>query len=193
MKVCFRCGIPQLLVDFYAHKGMADGRLGKCKSCCKKESNKHRSDNIEKVKAYDRGRGNIPSRVKARKIYQKNNPDKFAEANDRWIKKNPEKRKAQHIFSNARRYKKIKKTACEICGGWSRVEAHHDDYAKPLEVRWLCKKHHVEADRIRRANDVQRFSHTAHNDGRAGPGDKVATPIQDTPGPGLAENSNNRY
>lgn len=36
----------------------------------------------------------------------------------------------------------IKKTPCEICGK-KKVEMHHSDYNKPLEVRWLCREHHM--------------------------------------------------
>lgn len=32
---------------------------------------------------------------------------------------------------------------CEACGA-SVVHAHHDDYSKPLSVRWLCPTHHRE-------------------------------------------------
>jgi hypothetical protein len=38
---------------------------------------------------------------------------------------------------------------CEVCGttakgsdGRRDVHAHHDDYSRPLAVRWLCSKHH---------------------------------------------------
>ena len=36
---------------------------------------------------------------------------------------------------------------CEVCGDL-KVDAHHDDYAKPLDVRWLCKKHHREHHKL---------------------------------------------
>ena len=42
---------------------------------------------------------------------------------------------------NAVRAGRIVKTPCEDCGE-PIVEMHHEDYEKPLEVKWLCKPCH---------------------------------------------------
>jgi hypothetical protein len=31
---------------------------------------------------------------------------------------------------------------CEECGAEANVHAHHHDYARPLDVQWLCATHH---------------------------------------------------
>lgn len=47
---------------------------------------------------------------------------------------------------------------CELCGesgrmkdGRRKVQAHHDDYNKPLAIRWLCQKHHHEWHKTNKA------------------------------------------
>ena len=70
-----------------------------------------------------------------------------------WRQKNPEKYKAQNAVNNAIRDRKLTKGTCEECGS-EEVEAHHDDYSKPLEVRWLCVKHHGFTRRIDPPEDL---------------------------------------
>lgn len=69
-----------------------------------------------------------------------------ARASRKWLDANPEKRAAQVAVSNALRRGKLVKGPCahgpDGCKG--RIEAHHADYTKPLEVTWLCSHHHAQ-------------------------------------------------
>jgi len=56
---------------------------------------------------------------------------------------NPIKYKAHLIMKNAIRNHEIIPQPCEICGN-EKTQGHHDDYNKPLEIRWLCSLHHNE-------------------------------------------------
>ena len=126
MKKCFKCQKELPLTDFYKHKQMADGHLNKCKTCAKKDVHNHRDKNIERIRAYDRKRGNRQTK----------------EYLDSYVAKYPNKYKAQNMVSNAIRDKRLFKEPCEVCGTEERLHAHHDDYLKPLNVRWLCASHH---------------------------------------------------
>jgi hypothetical protein len=48
--------------------------------------------------------------------------------------------RAHGAVANALRKGHLKYEPCEVCG--AAAEAHHDDYSRPLDVRWLCRKHH---------------------------------------------------
>lgn len=61
----------------------------------------------------------------------------------RWRKRHPLKYLAHRYVANALSLGVLKKQPCEVCGN-PKVDAHHDDYAKPMVVRWLCRAHHNE-------------------------------------------------
>jgi len=53
----------------------------------------------------------------------------------------PDKDKARGIFEAAVARGDIKRGNCEVCGK-EKAQGHHMDYSKPLDVTWLCFKHH---------------------------------------------------
>ena len=65
--------------------------------------------------------------------------------------KYPSKHKARIAVYRAVRAGTLHKpTNCEECKkkfSKDKIEGHHEDYDKPLEVRWLCRKCHREADK----------------------------------------------
>ena len=139
VKVCTSCGAGKPLDDYYRHPAMADGYLGKCKECHKRDVKTNRRGRIEYYRAYDRSRADEITRLTARMEYAKSpqGATKLAAGATRWRQQNPAKRKAHIIVSNAIRDGKLTRMPCEICFS-DNGQAHHSDYSKSLEVRWLC-------------------------------------------------------
>ncbi len=62
---------------------------------------------------------------------------------ERWRERNPQKHWAHSALRSGMKRGLVVRKPCEVCGD-PKAEAHHDDYSRPLKVRWLCRKHHKE-------------------------------------------------
>lgn len=139
-KICKKCE-SELPEDtgFYANDNT-------CKECRKAKVRANRAEKIEYYREYDRKRANREDRVKARQEYAKTQ-EGIASSNAakyRWSEANKKKRWVSHAVNNAIRDGKLEKSqACEACEKTDcRIEGHHDDYDKPLDVTWLCSSCH---------------------------------------------------
>ncbi len=125
-KVCFKCKKTKSVEDFYRHEKMGDGRLGKCIDCAKKDVREHRLAHPERLSQYEKQRNRTAARKKKRVEYQ---------AKERRL--NPVKYKARQITAHAIASGRLVRQPCVHCGE-KKVEAHHPDYSKPLDVVWVC-------------------------------------------------------
>lgn len=137
-KICPACGIARPLNEYYAFGAWSK----KCRNCYVDQTAKYRAKNLDRIRERDRQRAKLPHRkAKAAenlKRWRSNNPDKVNK--DR--KDHPEKYKARTAVSNAIRNGRLAKGPCEVCGTTEKVQAHHHDYSRPLDVRWRCVKCH---------------------------------------------------
>lgn len=80
--------------------------------------------------------------IKMRNWRSENKEKSIAHVNQ-YKKSNPEKAKAHSIVKKAIRKKELMRMPCEVCGN-IKSQAHHENYNRPLDVNWLCQKHHSE-------------------------------------------------
>jgi len=128
-KRCFKCGETKAIGEFYRHPQMADGRLGKCKACTKSDVKIHYRDTLPGRKAYERKRAKTRHRRTMALSYQRTRRERHRE-----------KYLARNAVSNALRNGRLTKQPCK-CGA-TKVQAHHHDYSRPLDVEWLCFRCH---------------------------------------------------
>ncbi len=112
-KVCTKCGAKKELSEFYKDTSRKDGLRRWCKECCR----------IYKLSEAGK---------KANRIYHR-----------KQRQLHPEKEKAHHAVSYALRTSRLTRPShCEDCLKRRFVQAHHEDYDKPLDVDWLCTECH---------------------------------------------------
>lgn len=151
MKKCKKCHTEKPLTDFYKHVRALGGRLNECKECTKSRTRAYRAANIEKVREYDRQRGQDPKRLANNRInYRKriSTPEGKKRERERqsFYQKNRQssiKRAANIMLGNALNSTRVTRPGkCQKCGYTTKLHGHHEDYYAPLDVVWLCRACH---------------------------------------------------
>lgn len=139
-KVCSNCKQVLSLSLFYKNKLTKDHRASWCMDCDKA---RNRSPYTAKYRLTDNYR-------QAQRKYLRS--DAAREKDTAYQKRarlvSPEKIHAREVVHSHKRHGRIQQpSVCQICYQDKPLQAHHADYAKPLNVTWLCAKCHSDIHR----------------------------------------------
>lgn len=118
--------------------------LSRCKECVKASVRANRADKLDYYRSYDRKRyREEPHRKEAARESAKSEAGMASRKRYAERTKGQPERLARVKIGNLVRAGKIKPAdGCFFCGNGGKLQAHHHDYSKPLDVFWLCPPCH---------------------------------------------------
>jgi hypothetical protein len=96
----------------------------------------------ESIIACDWAKNNRQKKRESNNKYHKSISALRAERTAKWRAANPLSYKAHIAVQTAVRNGKLLRLPCQSCGATG-SHAHHEDYMKPLNVKWLCHTCHM--------------------------------------------------
>lgn len=143
-KKCSECGRMLPVSEFSKRKGNRDGLQARCRGCFSAYNKKRYASNREKFKADV-------------KRYKEGNPQTVLATRLKTCAEKPTHRNAYRVVEAALKAGElVNPQVCFGCGckpPEHRIEAHHHDYARPLDIVWLCAPCHRRMDARRREHE----------------------------------------
>lgn len=144
IKKCSGCGRELPDSEFNKNRNSEDGLQDRCRKC---------------FSEYNRNRyANDPEKTKERvREYRAANAENVLVTRLGMCERNPNHKNANEAVALALSCGVLHRPhRCQGCGcdeSEHRIEAHHADYSKPLDVIWLCTPCHREMDARRRVSE----------------------------------------
>ena len=132
LKTCIVCNKEKQLYKFHKKSNSTDGHQPKCKDCEKDYYVENRDELLARSRIYSQS-------AKGKKTIKR--------AGDIRRKRHPLRISAYKKVDWAVKMGTLIKQPCEKCGSPSDIQAHHEDYNKPLDVVWLCRDCHFKLHR----------------------------------------------
>ncbi len=126
-KKCTKCKELKEFKEFYRDKRTKDSLYSHCKKCHFPVNKLARYEYLKKWKAKN---------LEKYHAFQRKGQKK-------WYMKNREKLRAYWKLKCAvERGEIVRPKQCSKCPFVGKIQGHHTDYSKPLDVMWLCKRCH---------------------------------------------------
>jgi hypothetical protein len=144
---CSRCSQILPVSEFYRKSGRKDAWEGRCKACFNALLSIQRSsDEVRDSRAERRRKNRLTTNLPVRDRRH------VAAYRIRYPQKEASKRALNRAIESG---DVVRPETCERCGtkpsprsdGAASIHGHHDDYSKPLDVKWLCGRCHTDTHR----------------------------------------------
>ena len=139
-KRCQKCGRIKEMARFAVTRANPDGKSSRCRECSNKRGAQFRAENPHYGREW--AARNAEALRDYHKQYYRAHRSTTLERRARSRRDHPDRYAAHRATTKAISRGALVRQPCEFCGATEDVHAHHEDYARPLDVHWLCRSCH---------------------------------------------------